>query len=142
MKAKNIVIVSSGMLLTVGGLVAGFLDSVRLSITALLLLGLLIVLLLVLQRRQQARIQERILYLVKSERSQNKAAAEQNTIKSLASSNAIFAKKITGLLHAQQISMERLQESYRRELKTQAFNSHLAIEELKASIFAERDLDE
>lgn len=142
MKAKDIVIVSAGMLLTIGGVVASFLGSVKLSIAALLLLGLLIVLLLILQRRHQARIQERVLYLVKSERSRDKTTIDQNTLKSLASSNAIFAKKITGLLHAQQISMERLQESYRREFKTQAFNSHLAIEELKASIFAERDLDE
>jgi len=39
-------------------------------------------------------------------------------------------------------ALTEYQESYRRELKTQAFNSHLAIEEFKASIIAERDCDE
>src|SRR5690625_4640254 len=108
MKAKDIVIVSAVILLTFGGIAASFLGSVRVSISALLLLGLLILFLLVLQRRHQGRVQERILYLVNSERTRNKSTIDQNSLKSLSSSNAIFAKKIIGLLQAQQISMERL----------------------------------
>src|SRR5699024_9773539 len=105
MKAKDIVIVSAGILLTFGGIAASFLGSVRVSISALLLLGLLILFLLVLQRRHQGRVQERILYLVNSERTRNKSTIDQNSLKSLSSSNAIFADRKSTRLNSSHVSI-------------------------------------
>lgn len=49
-----------------------------------------------------------------------------------------FERLETGL----RSTLDEYQESYRRELKVQSFNSHLAVQEVKSLIFAERDHDE
>lgn len=112
MTSRDLLFISLGTLLAVVGITASFLGSNTLAITALILLSLFVLFLLILQRRHQARLQERILYLVNAEKKRTKAASAKSSRNSLDDSNAVQAKKIIGLLQAQQISMELL----RREI--------------------------
>lgn len=110
MKSRDLIYISVGTLLALVGITASFLGNANVGMTALFLLGLLILFLMVLQRRHQARIQTRILYLVNAEKNRSKVAVERSAPSTEAdkADNAVYAKKIIGLLQAQQISMERL----------------------------------
>lgn len=113
MTSRDLIFVSVGTLLGGIGIAASFLGRDTLGMIALFLLGLLILFLMILQRRTQARVQERILYLVKAENKRSKIGGANSSASTPSTdSNAVLAKKVVGLLQAQQISMERL----RREL--------------------------
>lgn len=113
MTSRDLVFIGVGTLLTGIGIFGSLLGRYALGMIALFLLGLLIVFLFVLQRRTQSRLQERILFLVKAEKNRSKKVGDNRALTSCIDSNAVLAKKVIGLLQAQQISMERLQREFR-----------------------------
>lgn len=108
MTSRDLTVIAVSVVAAGVGIAASFLGDMRVGMTALFLLALLIVFLLVLQRRHQARVQSRILYLVNAEKNRSKIVSAKSPVQSADESNAIYIKKIIGLLQAQQASMERL----------------------------------
>ena len=103
MTGREYFIIGFGILLATGGVIGTLLWRVEFGIVMLFLFGLLLFLLQILQRRSQARLQERMLYLVNAERRGRPAVVQPDT-----RASEVATKKILGLLHAQQISMEKL----------------------------------
>lgn len=108
MTSRDLVFISAGTLLASIGIASTLLSSESVGMISLFLLGLLILFVLILQRRTQALVQERLLYLVRAEKDRGKPGGECGAPNSSVDSNAVLEKKLVGLLQAQQISMEKL----------------------------------
>lgn len=108
MTFRDLLLVSCGTILAAAGIITNLIWNENFSTIPLFLLGLLILLVVVLQRRSHARLHERVLYLISAERERQKDLIEITRKKSSAGLDQVTAKKIIGLLHAQQMSMERL----------------------------------
>lgn len=96
-----------GLLIAVAGIISTLFWNVEAGIVALLLLSALIGLLILLQRRQLAKLQQRMLVLLSADKFRNKSGAKQSI-------DTQEWKKVLGLLNAQQISMEILSEQVRK----------------------------
>ena len=99
LSSRDWVFIGGGLALTVGGILATFYWNIEAGIVVLFLLGMLLLLLGILQRKHQARLQERVLFLI---------AAEKKRVREPVELDSVSMKKIIGLLHAQQISLEKL----------------------------------
>lgn len=104
MYSRDKIVLFSGFILVVMGILTTFFWAVEGGIVALLLISLLVLILLVLQRRQLAKLQQRTLRLQQSNNSLTRSIAAPDQIES------VSTKKILGLLQAQQISMEVLDD--------------------------------
>lgn len=114
MKTRDLVIVSTGAILTFLGIFLTFAWGLAGGISALLLTSLLILILLVLERRQVAKLQERVLTILRSTTTRQVTSAEGKNSGVATDSwmsdsfDEVTIKKILGLLQAQQMSMEAL----------------------------------
>lgn len=102
MSLRDKAIAGLGFVLTALGIVFTILWSVESGLIVLLLLGLLICLLFILQRRQMARVQQRLLKLTELVRDceAEVQGAEQREL--------ILHKRLLGHIQAQQMGLERL----------------------------------
>lgn len=111
MNKRDLVFVATGLLLAFVGVLALFYGSLTLSLTVGFLMMTLLLVLLVLQRRQLASVQERTLRML---RDRKHVFSKLENIERLSGtsrqtdSTDISSKKVIGLLSAQQISMELL----------------------------------
>lgn len=114
MKLRDRLFLVSGIGIGVLGVIATLLWSVEAGVVALLLLGLIIFILVILQRRQLSRVQQRTLAMLNAPKEDTKRV-EVKPQENL----AIPTKKVVGLLQAQQMSMDLLNEKLDRVLETQ-----------------------
>lgn len=111
MNKRDLVFVGTGLLLAFIGVLALLYGSLTLSLTVGFLMMTLLLVLLVLQRRQLASVQERTLRML---RDRKDVFSKLENIERLSGtsrqtdSTDISSKKVIGLLSAQQISMELL----------------------------------
>lgn len=111
MNKRDLVFVGTGLLLAFIGVLALLYGSLTLSLTVGFLMMTLLLVLLVLQRRQLASVQERTLRML---RDRKHVFSKLENIERLSGtsrqtdSTDISSKKVIGLLSAQQISMELL----------------------------------
>lgn len=114
MSLRDKMFLAFGTMIGVLGVTATLLWSIEIGVVALLLLGLIILVLVVLQRRQLSRVQQRTLTLLNARR-QDAKPVQVKPQESL----AIPTKKVVGLLQAQQMSMDLLNEKLDRVLEIQ-----------------------
>lgn len=105
LSSRDWAFIGGGLVLTVAGVIATFYWNIEAGIVVLFLLGMLLLMLGILQRKHQARLQERVLYLIGAEKKRGREPVELDSVS---------MKKIIGLLHAQQISLEKLDSHVRR----------------------------
>lgn len=101
-----------GAVIGILGIIGTLLWSIEIGVMALLVMSLIILALLVLQRRQLAKLQQRSLTMLNSRKQDPKPLPVKSQ-----ESLAIPTKKVVGLLQAQQISMERLNQKVDRALQ-------------------------
>lgn len=106
MSLRDKALTGLGIALTVLGITLTIFWSVESGLIALLLVGLLICLLFVLQRRQMARVQQRLLKLAELVRDCETAVADANQ------HQLVLHRKLLGHIQAQQISMELLNNKF------------------------------
>jgi ketopantoate reductase len=126
MQFRDKLFLAVGVVLVLGGAVGTFMWEPQIGIVALLALGLLILVLVLLQRRQLARVQQRTLTLLKM---QQRSEVSPNAVKvpsfqDLAVSTgkvqedlAISTTKIIGLLQAQHVALELLNEKLEQAVR-------------------------
>lgn len=105
--SRDWVLVGVGLSLTVTGIITTVFGSIEIGMIVLFLLGLLLLILGILQRKHQYRLQERVLYLI---------GAEKKRLREPVELDSVSMKRIIGLLHAQQISLENLNSFIRSNL--------------------------
>ncbi|GAA2040226.1 hypothetical protein GCM10009720_20910 [Yaniella flava] len=95
---------ASGFVLALLGSFATFFWRIEAGIVALLLVSILVLVFLTLLRRQVSKVQQRTLALL------HFRGTVDNLSKDLRRAESVSTKKIIGLLHAQQMSMEELSD--------------------------------
>lgn len=111
MNKRDLVFVGTGLLLAFIGVLALLYGSLTLSLTVGFLMMTLLLVLLVLQRRQLASVQERTLRMLRDRKhvfSKLENIERVSGTSRQTDSTDISSKKVIGLLSAQQISMELL----------------------------------
>lgn len=118
MNTRDLVFLVVGAMIGLTGIIGALLGSVKLGTVALMAMSVILLVLLVLQRRQLAKVQQRMLSILNAQQKSAESATAPNLSRAAApqESIAIPTKKIVGLLQAQQISMEKLNAKLNRAL--------------------------
>lgn len=119
MNSRDLIFLVMGVLAGLAGIVTTVVWSVEAGIIALLAMSVIFLVLLILQRRQIAKLQQRMLSVLNHQQ-KAKAVTEKNQpiAPKRPESIAIPTKKIVGLLQAQQVSMEMLNAKLERALNS------------------------
>jgi|SRR5699024_558014 len=116
MHSRDVTFIVVGLAIGAVGIVGTIVWSMKVGVLAFLVLGVLILGLVVLQRRQLARIQQRTLSLLNTTRalgSESKISVlEPGTSREI----AVSTKKIIGMLEAQRVGMDILNEKVEKAL--------------------------
>lgn len=99
MRSRDFLLLLVGLIIILFGILGSIFWTMFAGLVSLLLMHFLVLFILVLQRRQVGRLQGRVLELVRA----NKAASRQNAE---AVTEDQTGKKILGLLQAQQVSLD------------------------------------
>src|SRR5699024_8413581 len=101
MNRIDIIFAAAGFFVTVAGIISTLLLDRRRGVICVLILGVLLLSLVLLERRQMAKLQERVLGLMKTENNRKRKVPSQSI-------EAANWKRILGILQAQQVSMDIL----------------------------------
>lgn len=104
MYSRDKIILGFGVVVTLLGIAATLSWSVMIGVIAVLVMSLLVLSVLLLQRMQLAKVQQRTLSILQADKE------TRQSITSVERSGSVATKKIIGLLQAQQISMEILND--------------------------------
>lgn len=117
MNSRDLIFLVMGTFVGLAGIGTTLVWSIDAGIIALLAMGVILLVLLILQRRQVAKLQQRMLSVINQQKKAN-AETEKNQprVANPPESIAIHTKKIVGLLQAQQVSMEMLNAKFERAL--------------------------
>lgn len=106
MNRIDIIFAAAGFFVTVAGIIATLLWDPQGGVICVLILGVLLLSLVLLERRQMAKLQERVLGLMKTENDRKRKVPSQSL-------EAANWKRILGILQAQQVSMDILSKQIR-----------------------------
>lgn len=125
MHLRDKVFTLAGLLIGVSGILATIFWSMEAGIVALLTLSLLNLVLVMLQRKQMAKMQQRTLSILRIQQSEKSVgevaplnASQMNSLQNL----PVYTKKIIGLLQAQQISMDVLNQKVEHAMEQNTSN--------------------